>query len=71
MSFYSTVCRPITPYTRRRPVYEVILSERVHTRVKPRTIIKHMGLRWMEIPTDRIIPKNAVINPTREVKRTL
>lgn len=70
-AFYRTICRPITPYTRRRPVYEVVISERVSSRVRPRAIIKRMGLRWIEIPTDRIIPKGAVINPTREVKRTL
>lgn len=65
---YETICRPIEPYTRRRPVYEVICSTRSIDEVRPRAILKSFGLKWLVIPTNRRIMPGVVINPTREVK---
>lgn len=52
---------------RRKPVYRVRVSCRVPHKVKPR---RGLGA-YLIIPTDRIIQRGAIINPTRELKRYL
>lgn len=65
---YETICRPIEPYTRRKPCYEVVSSTRAIDAVRPHAILKSVGLKWLVIPTNRRIMPQTVINPTREVK---
>lgn len=65
---YETICRPIEPYTRRKPCYEVISSAHTLQRVRPHAILKSVGLKWLVIPTNRRIMPGVVINPTEEVK---